>query len=148
MDLTYLDESALTECWSKNDPTARMRCSDAMIFADRATSSALVHFVLEPGGSVPSHTDNAEEVVLVLDGAVEACVGEDVGTLNSGGLVLIPAMHPHSIRNVGNEPARLLGFFASADVVSTFAEPLMPWDIQVFLSEGADAPGDGPGSAT
>ena len=146
MDVAYLNEHDLVECWSKSNPTARMRCSDALIFADRAASSALVHFVLEPGGSVPMHTDSAEEVVLVLVGTVEARIGGEVGTLETGGLVLIPALSPHSIRNIGNETARCLGFFAGADVVSTFAEPLMPWDIQVLAPEGGEASADQPAS--
>ncbi len=52
-------------------------------------------------------------------------------------MVLIPAMAPHSIRNVAGEPARMLGFFAGAEVISTFVEPLMPWDMRVFGPEGA-----------
>lgn len=138
MNVAYLNEDDLVECWSKSNPAARMRCSDALIFAGQAASSALVHFTLEPGGRVPSHTDSAEEVVLVLAGVVEACVDDVWQEVGAGGLVLIPAMQPHTIRNVGSERATLLGFFAGADVVSTFAEPLMPWDIQSFTAEGGD----------
>ncbi len=114
-----------------------MRCSNTLIFFGKAQSSALVQMVLEPGGSIPPHTDSAEEVVLVLEGTVEACVGDERGTLKAGGMVLIPALAPHSIRNVAGEPAHMLGFFAGAEVISTFAEPLMPWDMRVFGPEGA-----------
>ena len=148
MDVAYLNENELVECWSKGDPAARMRCSEALIFAGQAASSALVHFTLEPGGSVPRHTDSAEEVVLVLGGAVEACIDEECRALDVGGLVLIPALRPHTIRNVGRDSAQLLGFFAGADVVSTFAEPLMPWDMQVFTAEGSDGPNDTPAPST
>ncbi len=137
MDVARLNEDELVECWSKADPGARMRCSNTLIFFGKAQSSDLVQMVLEPGGSVPTHTDSAEEVVLVLEGTVEARVGDESGTLEVGGMVLIPAMAPHSIRNVAGEPARMLGFFAGAEVISTFVEPLMPWEMRVFGPEGA-----------
>lgn len=141
MDVAYLAESQLVECWSKGDPTARMKCSDALIFSEKADSLALVHILLEPGGRVPPHTDSAEEVVLVLEGTVEAHVGDESGTLEAGGMVLIPAMALHSIRNVGDGTARMLGFFSGAEVTSTFEEPLMPFEIRVFGPEGG-APED------
>ena len=137
MDVAYLDERQLMECWSKGDQTARMRCSDDFIFSGKADSLALVHILLEPGGRVPPHTDSAEEVVLVLEGTVEAHVGDGSGTLEAGGMVLIPAMALHSIRNVGDGTARMLGFFSEAEVTSTFEEPLMPFDMRVFGPESS-----------
>lgn len=140
MDVAYLDESQLMECWSKGDPTARMRCSDDLLFSGKADSLALVHILLEPGGRVPPHTDSAEEVVLVLEGTVEAHVGTGIGTLEAGGMVRIPAMALHSIRNVGEGTARMLGFFSGAEVTSTFEDFLMPFEIRVFGPEGGVAP--------
>ena len=143
MDVAYLDERQLMECWSKGDQTARMRCSDDFIFSGKADSLALVHILLERGGRVPPHTDSAEEVVLVLEGTVEAHVGDESGTLEAGGMVLIPAMALHSIRNVGDGAARMLGFFSGAEVTSTFEDFLMPFEMRVFGPEGG-APGDAP----
>lgn len=142
MDVAYLDESQLVECWSKGDPTARMRCSDDLIFSGRADSLSLVHILLEPGGRVPPHTDSAEEVVLVLEGTVEAQVGDESGPLETGGMVRIPAMALHSIRNVGDGMARMLGLFSGAEVTSTFREPLMPFEIRVFGPEVDGTPED------
>ena len=59
MELAYLDENHLVECWSEGDPTARMRCSDAFIFSGKADSLALVHMVLEPGGRASHPTPTA-----------------------------------------------------------------------------------------
>lgn len=88
--------------------------------------------VLEPGGSVPTHTDSAEEVVLVLEGTIEGWIEDERGTLNQGALVLIPPMKPHGLRNIGTGTARAIGFFASATVVSTFADGVMPFDQTVL----------------
>jgi hypothetical protein len=40
-------------------------------------------------------------------------------------------MAPHALRNISSADARVLGFFASSTVVSTFAEPRGPEGAQV-----------------
>jgi hypothetical protein len=42
-------------------------------------------------------------------------------------------MAPHSLRNVGDEEARVLGFFAGCTVVSTFTDAFGPEDEQLFV---------------
>ncbi len=74
--------------------------------------------VLEPGGSVPTHTDSAEEVVLVLEGTIEGWIEDERGTLEQGALVLILAMKPHDLWTIGTG-TRAIGFFTSETVVST-----------------------------
>ncbi|CAM4397799.1 hypothetical protein PAAL109150_24760 [Paenibacillus alkaliterrae] len=46
--------------------------------------------------------------------------------IRKGELALIPAMVPHNVRNIGSETLKVIGFFSSPNVESTFAEPLMP----------------------
>jgi quercetin dioxygenase-like cupin family protein len=70
---------------------------------------------------------NDEEIVLLLSGTVEASLGDQHGTLTAGEAVLIPAIIPHSIRTVGTEKARCVGFFSSATLVSTFDQIMMPF---------------------
>ena len=69
--------------------------------------------------------------MLILAGTVEASLGEETGLLAEGQAALIPAMVPHGIRNVGDETARCVGFFAAAEVISTFDQPMMPFGQQV-----------------
>src|SRR3712207_6096172 len=38
----------------------------------------------------------------------------------------VPAMVPHGMCNVGDETVRVVGFFSSNVVVSTFDQPMMP----------------------
>jgi hypothetical protein len=38
----------------------------------------------------------------------------------------VPAMVPHSMRNVGDETLRVVGFFPSSTVMSTFDQPIVP----------------------
>lgn len=96
-------------------------------------ASATVWMELAPEGSVPEHTDSAEELLYIVRGEVEARVGEDTATLRAGELALVPAMAPHSLRNVGGGDARVLGFFAGSTNVATFTEPHGPNGEQVFV---------------
>lgn len=132
MNVSNVNALELEEVWSKHNPDARMKVNFPIYAATGAEACAVVWMVLEPGGSVATHTDSAEEVVLVLDGTIEGWIGEERGTLEAGALVLIPAMQPHGLRNVGATTARAIGFFADATVVSTFEEPLMPFDETVL----------------
>lgn len=79
--------------------------------ATGCADTAAVYLVFEPGGALPEHTDSAEEWLLVLEGTVEATVGEETGILEQGQLALVPALVPHSARNAGDGQARVLGFF-------------------------------------
>ncbi len=101
--------------------------------ATGTADSATVWIALEPGGEVPEHTDSAEELLLVLSGEVEAYVDGESGTLRTGQLAVVPPMAPHALRNISSGDARVLGFFASSTVVSTFAEPRGPEGAQVFV---------------
>ena len=89
-------------------------------------STASVLFELDPGSALATHTDSAEEVLLVLEGEGEAHVGEQQVRLGAGQLAVVPAMAPHGIRNIGETNLRVLGFFSSSTVVATFDEPLGP----------------------
>jgi len=97
-------------------------------------ASAVVAFELTPGAELATHTDSAEEILLVLEGEAEATVGDETGPLRAGDLAVVPALAPHSVRNVGDGTLRVVGFFASATVVSTFAEAAEPGAPQVFVA--------------
>jgi quercetin dioxygenase-like cupin family protein len=94
--------------------------------ATGAADTAAVYIVLEPGGTLPLHTDSAEEWLLVLEGTIEATVGEETGVLEAGQLALVPAVAPHGARNIGDRPARILGFFGASTNVAHFTAELAP----------------------
>jgi quercetin dioxygenase-like cupin family protein len=121
-----LRDLELMDMWSESDPGRRMRVTFPVSSVTGAASSSAVYFEVEPGDHIGTHTDSAEEIVLVLGGSGEGVVGEDTCPLVAGGLTLIPAGVPHDVRNTGGEPLRVLGFFSSATVVSVFDDPLAP----------------------
>lgn len=89
-----------------------------------SADTAAVLFELDPQASLATHTDSAEEVLLVLEGEAEASVGDEHAELGPGQLAVVPAATPHSVRNVGSSRLRVLGFFSSSTVVATFEKPL------------------------
>jgi quercetin dioxygenase-like cupin family protein len=105
--------------------------------ATGAAATATVWMEIAPGGGVGEHTDSAEELLYVVQGEVEASVGDESGTLHAGDLALVPAMAPHSLRNAGSEDARVLGFFGGSTNVATFTEPRGPDGARVFVIGGA-----------
>ncbi len=94
--------------------------------ATGTAASAAVYLLFEPGAVLAEHTDSAEEVLLVLEGAVEATVGGETATLEAGQLAIVPALVLHGMRNTGDTPARVIGFFASSTNVAVFPEPPAP----------------------
>jgi quercetin dioxygenase-like cupin family protein len=123
-DFNTLD---LHSAWYERDPAMRVAVTFPFYAATGNVSSSVVYFEIEPGHYLGTHTDSAEEIVLLLSGTVEASLGDERGVLAPGQAALIPAMVPHGIRNVGNDIARCVGFFAAATVVSTFDQPMMPF---------------------
>lgn len=121
-----LQDSPLMEAWSETDETRRLRFGFPVSSLEGAAASAVVYFELEPGARTGVHTDSAEETLVLLEGTVEAVVGEERGEVATGGVALVPALVPHDVRNVGAETARVVGFFASSTVVSVFEDAFLP----------------------
>jgi len=125
-------EEELPEVWWESDPSVRVRADFPLSAAKGADDTAVVYFELDPGCKLGRHTDSAEEVLLILQGTVEVTVGDEQGTVSAGELALVPEMVPHSVRNVGEIPAKVAGFFNRGHVISTFDEPYVPINQQVF----------------
>jgi quercetin dioxygenase-like cupin family protein len=98
-----------------------------------AAALATVWIEVAPGGVLPEHTDSAEELLFVVEGEVEATVGDETGTLGPLELAVVPALAPHGLRNVSDRPARILGVFASSTAVSVFTDAFGPDALQVFV---------------
>lgn len=112
----------------EGDASARVTGIFPLSVATGNKSTATVYFELEPGKRVPSHTDSAEEALLILGGRVEVTIGDEKGEAGEETLAVVPAMVPHSVLNIGEDTARVVGFFSSNTVMSTFEEPLLPMD--------------------
>jgi quercetin dioxygenase-like cupin family protein len=104
----------------------RAKASFPFSAATGTKSTGVVYFEVEPGHRLGTHTDSAEELLLLLGGTAEVSVGDEQGQVSAGEMALVPAMVPHSVRNVGDETVRVVGFFSSSTNMATFDQPLVP----------------------
>ena len=126
-----IDELELMEVSYEDDPTMRANVNFPFYVGTGTRNTAVVYFELEPGCRLGSHTDSAEEILLVLDGTAEVSLGDEQGHISAGEMAVVPAMVPHGLRNVGDETVRVVGFFSSNVVVATFDQPMMPFGQRV-----------------
>jgi quercetin dioxygenase-like cupin family protein len=126
-----LNQLELLEVWYENDPTVRLKVNFPFFVGVGTKSTAVVYFEVEPGHRLATHTDSAEEILLCLKGTAEVSLGDEQGRLNEGEMALVPAMVPHGLRNTGDETLKVVGFFSSNVVVSTFDQPVMPFNQRV-----------------
>ena len=71
--------------------------------------------VSPPGGGPPPHVHHREdEIFCVLEGKYEFLVGEGAIRASAGSVVYGPRNVPHTFKNVGTTPARMLAFITPA----------------------------------
>src|ERR671933_633954 len=126
-----IEDLELMEVWYENEPTMRLKVNFPLFRGTGPKNTAVVYFEIEPGYRLGTHTDSAEEILLILEGEAEVSLGDEPGRVSAGEMALVPAMVPHSLRNAGNETVRVTGFFSSNVVVSTFDQPMMPFNQRV-----------------
>lgn len=126
LSVVRLHELPLGEFGYAHDPTARVKGAFPFSAATGNKNTAMVCVEIAPGNRLATHTDSAEEILVILAGEVEVTVGEAQGRASTGDMALVPAMIPHAVRNIGNETVRMLGIFSSNTVMSTFDQPLLP----------------------
>jgi mannose-6-phosphate isomerase-like protein (cupin superfamily) len=88
------------------------------------------------GGQVPWHSQDQEEIYLVLEGTGEMCLGVERVVLTAGQAVEIPPGVFHQMTNVGTEPLRLVYCYGPAGDVAHWRQELDG----TLPRAGADAP--------
>jgi quercetin dioxygenase-like cupin family protein len=132
MQAVRIDELELFEGWSQSDAGMRVRAAFPISSGTGTKSTAVVYFELEPGEHLGTHTDSAEEVLLVVSGSGEATIGAEQAAVQTGTFAVVPALVPHSVKNTGDETLRVVGFFSSSTVLSIFDEPMEPFGTRYF----------------
>ena len=79
-------------------------------------SLSVADLSLAPGSKVPTHYHPTEEAMVIIDGELEAEVGNDLLTVHPGQTVLAPAGVKHGFVNRTGKPARLLAVFPTSKV--------------------------------
>lgn len=73
-----------------------------------APNLAIRRFTLEPGASVPRHTNEVEHEQYVLEGRYTVGLGEEEHVVEAGDSLFIPAGVEHWYRNDGDEPGAFI----------------------------------------
>lgn len=78
---------------------------------------------IAPGDRIPLHKHLEEsEVLFLIDGVLEARVGEETRTIEPGAVVFIPAGALHGFRNTGEGVARVQAVFPSREISLEYRE--------------------------
>jgi quercetin dioxygenase-like cupin family protein len=125
-------ELDLTPANHRDDPANVVRAAWPVHRGTGARSTAAVYFELQRGTRLGTHTDSAEEVLVVLEGEVEIVVGDERRRAAAGTLTIIPAEVPHDVIGAGGTPARVAGVFPSNTIVSVFDHEWEPYGTRVL----------------
>ena len=79
-----------------------------LIGATDAPNFAMRRFTIEPGGSMPLHTNRVEHEQLVLNGRAKVLIGDTAFEVKKDDVVFIPAGVPHNYITLGDEPFQFL----------------------------------------
>ena len=79
-----------------------------LIGSDEGPNFAMRKFILQPGGSMPMHTNTVEHEQYVLRGEAEVAIGDKLYHLKKDDVVFIPKGVPHSYKVLSNEPFEFL----------------------------------------
>lgn len=82
---------------------------------DGAPNFALRRFVLEPGATVPRHTNEVEHEQYVLEGEYVVGIGDEEYRVERGDSLLIPAGTVHWYRNEGEEEGSFICVVPNGD---------------------------------
>lgn len=85
-------------------PNATGVTKAVLISAEEGPNFAMRKFSIQPGGSMPLHTNKVEHEQYVLRGRARVRLGEEVFEVSAGDIVFIAADLPHNYINLGDEP--------------------------------------------
>ena len=122
----------MTSQREQDEPDRRVTRNFALYSAAGTKSGSVVYFELEPGYELGTHTDSAEEIVYIADGTVELTIGKEKNQISRGELGVVPVMESHNFRSISSVTAKVIGFFSSPNVVSTFEKFFMPLKFKEF----------------
>jgi quercetin dioxygenase-like cupin family protein len=109
MTTVNVTEIELNEFIGKEDKEQHCKATFPLVGAHGSKKLATVYFELEPGDHLGRHTDSAEELLVILDGQVEALVGTEK-----------------------QKAAKVLGVFGGANnIVATFDNEMLPTESNV-----------------
>ncbi len=88
---------------------------DITVPGDGTTSSSMSYSVVGAGAGAPLHSHEADELITVLEGELEARLGDEVRQVGPNHTLIIPPGAPHGFTNRGPAEAKMLTYFPVPD---------------------------------
>jgi quercetin dioxygenase-like cupin family protein len=123
------------EVWNDYDPSMRFVSIFPVGEKEGAVASSVAYYIIEPGKHTGLHADNVEEVVFVAEGEGEVFVIGGTRKLEPGKFMVFPAGTDHDVYAYGNVAMRLLSFFPTTEIQSTFQQEIYPVGGNVLSSK-------------
>ena len=123
------------EVWNDYDPSMRFVAIFPVGEKEGAQACSVAYSIIEPGKHTGLHSDNAEEVVFVAEGEGEVFSIGATSRLEAGKFIVFPAGTDHDIYAQGSEAMRLLSFFPTTEILSTFQQEIYPVGGNVLSSK-------------
>jgi quercetin dioxygenase-like cupin family protein len=114
------------EVWNDYDPSMRFAAMFPVGEDQGATASSVAYYIIEPGRHTGVHSDSAEEIMFVTEGEGEMFMMGRTEKLAAGKFYVLPPGVDHDIYAQGGIALRLLSFFPTAEVQSTFQQVVFP----------------------
>jgi steroid delta-isomerase-like uncharacterized protein len=131
MMIKNLNTLELWDMWSENQAPAHWQVQSPFVMGELKDMFALL-IAIEPGMVMERHANNSEEMLTVLAGHIEAEVSGETVQAEAGHVIAIPAGVPHSFRNTGAFPARLLAVMPTKSLRVEFEDNILPQNLKVF----------------
>ena len=87
-----------------------------------ADSLTVADLVLEPGAIVPVHVHPKEEAMVIVEGELEAILGDQIITVSEWQTVLAPPGVRHGFKNTSGLVARIMAIHPTAHVQRTLVD--------------------------
>lgn len=87
-----------------------------------AESLSVGDVTVAPGGQVPTHIHPTEEAMVILEGELQAVLGDEVIDVKEGQVVLAPAGVRHGFVNKSSASARIMAIFPTANMERTLVD--------------------------
>ena len=90
------------------NPAGEGVSKQVLISSDEGPNFAMRKFKIQPGGSMPNHTNLVEHEQYVVSGRARIGIGDQTFEVQPGDVVFIPAEIPHWYQTLGDEPFEFL----------------------------------------
>lgn len=114
------------EVWNEYDPSMRFVVIFPVGERQGATQGSAAYYIIEPGKHTGLHSDNVEEIAFVAEGEGEVFSIGSTQRLEAGKFVVFQPGMDHDVYAHGSDALRLLSFFPTTEIITTFQQEIYP----------------------